>query len=735
MASSIYTPARAFVFLFGAVCLFLPFNQKYLEAKNIRPVPKIQVTSLELSDEIKLDGRLLEPIWKRALPLGDLTMVEPDEGIPPTEKTEIRLAATSSAWYIGVMCYDSDPRHIVSHTMQRDAELRGEDHIKLVFDTFLNGRTGYIFAVNPNGARYDALITQEGERENKEWDGIWEAATHRSEEGWSVEIYIPIKTLRFQTGLSRWGFNAERRIQRLLERDRWANPNLNFKVTHVSQAGQITDVPVFEQGLGLTVRPYVRGDRIRDGYEAPYENTGTAGLDVMKNFGGNVTGLLSVNTDFAETEVDTRRVNLTRFPLFYPEKRTFFLEGSDIYEFGLGMGFHRTMDLIPFFSRRIGLVEGEVVPLDASVKATGGFGRFNFGVLDVLTRPVGDLAPRTNLLAARGYQNIWQESKLGFIVTSGDPLGRKGSYQVGADFVYKTSQFQGDKNFLVGVWGLVTDREDLGRDRTAVGFSVDLPNDLWDISFSGKRIGEDFDPSLGFVPWRGIYKVRFDVAYKPRPELSWLRQMWYEWFSSAAWDVHGKIYHWGIFTAPINWHLESGDRIEFNIYPNYERIPERFYLTDEIYIDPGEYNFTRWRLELQTASKRRVFAKVSWWFGTWYDGHIDQIQLTANWRPTHHLNLALEGERNLVRVSSGDADIQLARARMDLFITPSFQILNYLQYDNQTESLGLNCRLRWTYRSLLDVFLVYNRNWFDMENRWLSDLNQFLIKVQYSWRH
>ncbi len=717
------------------VCLMGFLDIGFLQGKVIEPALKTEITPLESSESVKLDGRLLEPIWQRAIPIGSLTMVEPDEGGAPTEETEVCLAATLNALYIGIMCYDREPDRIVSHTMKRDAELRGEDHIKIVFDTFLNGRTGYVFAVNPNGARYDALITQEGERENKEWDGIWEAATHKSDEGWSVEIYIPIKTLRFQTRLSRWGFNAERRIQRLLETDRWANPNRNFKVTHVSQAGQITGIPAFEQGLGLTVRPYVRGDRIKESQGEPFENTGTAGLDVMKNFGGNVTGLLSLNTDFAETEVDTRRVNLTRFPLFFPEKRTFFLEGSDIYEFGLGMGFHHTMDLIPFFSRRIGLVEAEVAPLDVSIKATGGVSRFSFGALDVVTRPVDDLAPRANLLAARGYQNIWRESKLGFIVTAGDPLGRNGSYQVGADFVYKTSRFQGDKNFLVGVWGLVTDREDLGSDRTAFGVAVDFPNDLWDISFNAKRIGADFDPSLGFVPWQGIYKVRFGLAYKPRPDWSWLRQMWYEWFSDAVWDVNGQIYKWSIFTAPLNWHLESGDRVEINIYPNYERIPERFDLTDEVYIEAGEYNWIRYRLELQSASKRKVSAKISWWFGTWYDGTMDQIQVTANWRPSHHVNLAIEGERDLVRVASGNADIQLARARIDFFITPNFQLLNYVQFDNQTESLGLNCRLRWTYRSLLDVFVVYNRNWLDMNRMWVSDLNQFLIKIQYSWRH
>lgn len=726
---------RTFWQVNSIILLFLLIFPAITWSKTKRVRVESQVYQVPSSEQIKIDGQLTETFWESTQLIGALTMVEPDEGAEPTEETQVRIAATLQAIYIGVICFDSDPDRIVSHTMQRDARLRGEDHIKLVFDTFLNGRTGYIFAVNPNGARYDALIEKEGLGENIQWDGIWEAAVHRSDSGWSAEFYIPIKTLRFQTGLDRWGFNVERRIQRNLETDRWVSPSRNFKVTHVSQAGQLTGIPAFEQGLGLTVRPYVRGDYTKDGHEADYVADGQAGLDVLKNFGGNVTGLLSINTDFAETEVDTRRVNLTRFPLFYPEKRTFFLEGSDIYNFGMGMGFHHHIDLIPFFSRRIGLVGGEVVPLDVAVKATGGLSRLNFGILDVVTRPVDDLAPRTNLFAARGYQNIWEESKLGFLVTAGDPLGRNGSWQGGVDFIYKTSHFQGDKNFMFGAWGLVTDREDLGKDRTAWGLAVDFPNDLWDISVTAKRIGSDYDPSLGFVPWAGIYKGRFDVAYKPRPDLPWLRQIWYELFTSVVLDVNGQMMKWGIFTAPINWHLESGDRIEINIYPQFEWVPERFDITDDVYVEEGKYNWIRYRVEFQAASKRKVSGKFTWWFGPFYDGNMDQIQVQCNWRPSHHINLALEGERNIGTLPSGDFDIQLGRARVDLFFTPNFQLLNYIQYDNLSNSIGINSRLRWTLRSLLDVFVVYNHNWFDLYGSYVTDLDQFLIKVQYSWRN
>ncbi|MEE8377997.1 MAG: DUF5916 domain-containing protein [Candidatus Aminicenantaceae bacterium] len=697
-------------------------------------VPEAEVLRLSSSESIRLDGLLDESFWRRAVPIGPFRMVEPDEDAEPSEKTEVRVAVTLDAIYFGIVCYDSAPEKIISFTMQRDAELRGEDHIKIVLDTFLNGRTGYVFAVNPNGARVDGLIAREGEGEDRDWDGIWEAAVLRRSDGWSAEIYIPVKTLRFQVGLDRWGFNVERRIERNLETDRWATPIRNFKVTHISQGGLLTSIPEFQQGLGLTVRPYMMGSLTREDPSVSSSSDFRPGLDVLKNFGGNVTGLISVNTDFAETEVDTRRVNLTRFPLFFPEKRTFFLEGSDIFNFGLGMGFYRDRDVIPFFSRRIGLLEGEAVPLDFSIKATGTLGGLNFGILDSFTRSVEGLTSKNNLFAARASQNLWAESRMGVLVTAGDPIGRGNSWLIGGDFVYKTSKLQGNKNLMFGVWGLVTNREGLGTDRSALGVAVDFPNDLWDISFNAKRIGADFDPSLGFVPWRGIYKANLNFMYKPRPDWPWLRQMRNGLYSQIVTDLDGKVYQWRIFLAPLNWSLESGDRIEFNIVPYMERVPEPFDLTDDVYVDKGTYHWTRYRIELTSSSKRRFTGKLSWWFGNFYDGNMNQYQADVTWRLSHKFNISLEGEKYKVSLPSGLTDILLVTGKLNIFINPDFQIISYLQYDNQSRSLGMNTRIRWTYRSLLDVFLVYNRNWLEIDNRFSPMLNQFFIKIQYSFR-
>jgi hypothetical protein len=704
------------------------------KTKSLYQTAEAQILSIQKSESPRLDGLFDEPFWQKATPIGPLSMVEPEEGGVPSSKTEVRIAATTEAVFFAIKCFVDQADNITSFTMQRDARIEDEDHIKIVLDTFSNGRTGYIFGINPTGARYDALISREGEGENEDWDGIWEASTRRSDDGWSAEIYIPIKTIRFGTGMKSWGFNFERRIERNQETNRWMSPNRNYKVTHISQGGKLLGIPEFKQGLGLTVRPYMQANRNHEINTADPSYSFKPGLDIMKNFGGSVTGLVSVNTDFAETEVDTRRVNLTRFPTFFPEKRTFFLEGADIFDFGLGMGFHHSRDVVPFFTRKIGLIEGQTVPLNLSIKATGSLGRFNFGILDTMTRSVDGVAPSTNLFAARGFQNIMKESKIGFLVTGGDPLGQSGKWLAGLDFLYKTSRFQGDKNFLIGVWGLINQNSELAGDRTAFGAKIDYPNDVWDVALTYKRIGKDFNPAMGYVPWKGIQKIDLTLTYKPRPDWPWLRQMMHELFVQAVWGLNGDLYQWRIFTAPLNWRLESGDRVEFNIVPYMEMLPEAFEISPGVDISVGKYHWTRYRIEVQTSSKRPVTGKLSHWFGDMYDGSMNQWQADITWRPSHKLNIALEGEIARGHFPNGISDIKLIQSRFDFYISPNFQIRNYLQYDNITKSLGMNSRIRWTYKSLLDIFVVFNQNWVETERRFFRDLNQFYVKIQYSWR-
>jgi len=692
-----------------------------------------------LEGVIRLDGRLDEPGWAAADSIG-LTQVEPDEGGTATARTVVRVLAGPEAILIGVIAYDPDPAAIVSFSKAPDSDLENEDHIRLVLDTFQDGRTGYIFAVNPSGARLDALVANQGEGENRDWDAIWDAASRRTEVGWSVEIWLPIKSLIYGRGLRSWGFNLERRIARLQETDRWAGPQRDMRIGQTSRAGLLIDLPEFDLGLGLSVRPALTTGIEKPGPGAEIDETFHPSLDVTQRIGANLLASLTVNTDFAETEVDTRQTNLTRFPLFFPEKRTFFLEGTDIFDYGLGLETFRGPELLPFFSRRIGLVEtedgGVTVPLRLGAKLNGRAGGTNLGGLVARTGSEDGVAPAATLGVARVKRNIMGESSVGFVATAGDPLGRSGAWLVGPDFVYRTSRLGGSKNLLVGAWALLTGRDGLSGDRSAVGFKIDYPNDLWDVNLIYKRIGDGFDPSLGFVPRPAVHIADLNLSFQPRPGRLGLRQCFFELRPRYVADLSGEWESYRLFTAPLNCRFESGDRFEFNWAPEGERLDEPFEVFDGVRIQPGTYHVTRWRLEAEFAEKRPLSGQITWWFGGFFDGTRHQIILNAALKPSALLALEVEGERNIVRLPAGRFTTDLVGTRLNLNLSPDLQISSFVQYDNESRTFGSNTRVRWRFSPPGALFVVYNHNLLHpSDDSWRFDSSQLLIKAQYAFRY
>ena len=362
------------------------------------------------SDQIYIDGILEEPAWAKADSITDLRMVEPNENENSTMRTTLKVLTDQKQLLIGIFCYDPEPGKIVSISKSRDSDFRREDRIKIVFDTFRDLRSGYIFAVNPSGTRYDALVSDFGEGENSDWDAAWTAKTRIHLTGWSVEIAVPIQSLSFPRNRAEWGFNFERRIQRSLEKDRWCGAKRDYKISHVIHAGTLSNLPRFEYGLGMLSTLSGVGS-LTNFQEQESERDVKYSLDFSKKITANVSAQLTVRTDFAETEVDTRQTNLTRFPLFFPEKRGFFLEGADIFNFGIGLN----SDVIPFFSRRIGLHNEEKVPIQWGVKTNGKVSDVNFGALTARTGSVENLVPSALLGAFRIKHNILNESSLGMI--------------------------------------------------------------------------------------------------------------------------------------------------------------------------------------------------------------------------------------------------------------------------------------------------------------------------------
>jgi hypothetical protein len=689
--------------------------------------------------DFHLDGRLDEADWKIAPFTSDFRTTVPMEGGEPSGRTEIRVLANEKNLLIGIRCEDASPKEIVRFAKLRDADLEDEDHVRIVLDPFLDGQSGYIFAVNAFGARYDALVSNRGGAENSDWDAVWDAAATVDATGWSVEILIPIQSIYFKKGLTEWGFNVERRIQRFQETIRWANVHRDQWFIQTSRAGLLTGLPAFNFGVGLNVRPSLVGSVTQLGEDGKADFGFEPSLDASQRLGPNILATVTANTDFAETEVDTRQTNLTRFPLFFPERRSFFLEGSDIFEFGFGTG---SRTVLPFFSRRIGLFRGNEVPVFAGAKVNGRSGKTAFGGLAMRTRGLEtpeDTLGAANMGVVRVRQNVFKESTVGIIGTVGDPQGRGGSWMSGADFTFQTTRFKGDKNFLAGAWGLLSNRDDLGdrsqASRSSMGFKIDYPNDRWDIAFIYARIGENFDPSLGFVPRPGIHYLQGGLTFAPRPDNGWLRQMFNELYLTYISGLDGEWQTYRIFTAPINWRLESGDRIEANFYPQGEQLTEPFEIADGVEIPAGKYHFTRWRLEFEFAAKRRLNGQASWWFGSFYEGNLHEIELEANWNPSQLVTLEFSGVRNIGRLPFGDFEQTLAGLRVRFNVTPDLQLNSFLQYDAESRTLGWNARLHWIFSPLGDVFLVFNHNTLDEPgNGWLRQSRQVVLKVRYNFR-
>jgi hypothetical protein len=680
---------------------------------------------------LRVDGILDEPEWASAPTATDLVMVEPRQGERPTGQTIVKVLAGPKALAFGIWCQDPDPSGIVTFTKERDGDFEFEDHVAVVLDPFQDGRSGYVFAVNPGGARFDALVEPGGEHVDSNWDGQWEAGTSRDASGWTAEIRIPVEILSFPRGRGEWSLNVQRRVQRLQETDRWAGPRQDYTVFQTSLAGVLAGLPDFDLGLGLSVRPSLVGGFSDPSPDVPAEGTLDPSLDATQRLGTNALASLTVNTDFAETEVDARRANLTRFPLFFPEKRSFFLDAADIFSFGVGLGGD---SLIPFFSRRIGLVEGQEVPILAGLKTTGRAGGTNFGGLAVRTREETSVAPATTMGVLRVQQNVLTESRVGVIATAGDPLGRGGSYDVGADFTYQTSRLAGSKNFIAGVWGLVTGREDLRGDRTAFGFKVDYPNDLWDCYLLYRHVGDGFDPSLGFVPRRAINAYQGGCTWAPRPKKAHIRQMFHRFYPSVVTDLRGRWESYQVLVVPVNWRLESGDRFELNWAPAGERLTEPFEITDGVVVPTGSYHWNRYLIEVETAAKRKLAGQATWWFGGFYTGTLDQIRLAGSWTPSPLVTLLFELQRNIGRLEQGDFDLTVAGTKVRLNLSPDLQLNSFLQYDTEDETFGTNTRLRWTFHPRGDLFVIYNHNFRELENRWRKEGNELLVKLQYTFR-
>ncbi len=678
-----------------------------------------EITAARVDKGPVLDGILDDACWSRAAAFTDFRQQNPVPNGAPSEKTELRVVYDATDLYIGILCLDREPARIAATSMAHDAfeEEFGvqDDVVRVLLDPFQDRRNAYLFMTNANGARSEGLA--QGEHTSLDWDGIWDAAGRVFDGGWSVEIRLPFKTISFRRDLAEWGLNVERFIARRQETIRFSHPQLDAFFGSPINAGVLRGIGGVRQGLGVTFRPYGLAGVERDReLGVPSRGRADAGFDLYKNFTPNFVGALTYNTDFAETEVDERRINLTRFPLYFPEKRTFFLEGSDIFSFG-GTD---SESFVPFFSRRIGLVQGRQVPVAFGGKVYGKLGRTNIALLDMSTRRFDELAlPGQNFFAGRVSQNVLEESKVGMIFTDGDPSGRGRNSLLGFDASFQTSRFLGDKNLNAGLWWVRNWNTVPGGNHDGYGIRLDYPNDLVDTVAIYNVYGDALDPGLGFIARPGVKTFFGGFTFSPRPEKGWIgrqvRKAFFQFYPTFYWDLGGRLETREFEIVPFRVETERGDQFQFQLNPKRDILPYDFEVADGVVIPKGGYDFTEWQVEYSSPSYKPVYVNAEYGAGGFYSGTIRNVELGVNVRLGGHLDLGLDTNLVRGRLPQGDFRENVYQLKADFYLTPNLGLLNYIQYDDVSRSLGANVRFRWRVAPGNEIFLVYNSTW---ERRW-----------------
>ena len=696
------------------------------------------------TDPIVIDGALDEPIWQTAPTIGELTQRQPEQGVAPTDRTDVTLLYDAEFLYIGVVSHDSEPHRVIGTAMARDASLSSDDRVEILLDTFRDQRSAFYFATNPSGALVDGLVAN-GEL-NAEWDAIWDVRTTRTDRGWTAEFAIPFKSLSFPSGRTVWGFNVARHIYRKLEEDRWAGARLDTQLYQLSEAGEITKLAGLTQGIGLDVRPFLAGRWLREGGQD--DGSGEPGLDVFYNITPSLKLTATINTDFGETEVDARQINLSRFSVLFPEKRSFFLQGAGVFNFAstgpepAGGIPPAGADVYPFFSRQIGLLDGQEVPVDAGVKLTGTVGRTDVGLLGVRTGDLPIVSSKT-FLVGRVKRNLLEQSYVGAIVTGGDPAEGRSGQTFGADMRLATSRFLGrPNNFVVDGYAVRSVNEGVpGRD-WSYGFSAYYPNDRFSGQVALREIQENFRPALGFVQRDNVRMFRAAGSYNPRPkDFLNVQQMFHDVYYTRFTRLdNGEVESWDLYVTLLDWHLSSGDNLHgmFDFNPTYERLFEPFEISPGVTLLPGEYRFTRFRSNLlSTATKRRLSGSVNLTYGGYWSGKAEQVTTSLTYKVPPRFTVTVSTNQTFARLPEGHFIARIFTSSVSYAATPRLSLSNLVQYDNRSRNMGWQSRVRWTLQPGNDLFFAFNQGWIqDLGGnlRFRTQDSKLSAKFQYSFR-
>ena len=687
---------------------------------------------------IAIDARLDEPAWDRAAPIEDLRTSAPVRGAPLPQRTEIRILYDAGALYFGIRAYDDEPAKIVASVLRRDATQRTEDRVEIVLDTFLDRRNGYVFAVNPNGARADALI-EDGGGLNRQWDGIWHARARIDARGWVAEVAIPVKTLNFDPARATWGLNLLRTIPRLNLEGRWASSDPSHNPHDPAHFGDLDGLRGLEQGLGIDAVPGLVVRRVRDaGTGRAYTRLEPAG-DVFYKLTPSLTATFTANTDFSDAPPDERRANLTRFSLFFPEQRDFFLQDSGIFrfgEFGSQKDFwrRRRYNGQPFFSRRIALSDEGPLDLRFGAKLTGRAGPVNLGALATRIGSHGEVGGKW-LSVGRATLNLDEESTLGVLGTFGNPASDARASLWGADYNWRTASFRGDKLLEADLWLQKSSSSGAGGREAAFGARLAYPNDRWFWDLSAVEIQEDFSPALGFANRTGIREYSAHLRRRWRPGGN-IRTLDVQLLPNLVTGVDGELQSVEVKFDFFLIDTEISDTFWLRGIHRREDLLRDFEIRPGIVIPRDSYSFERVQFYLDTSRNRpfEVALRLEW--GKFFTGTRLDGALMLDWRPNRHVALGADYERFRVRLPQGDFTTRIARLSLDLAFSPRVSWTNLVQWDSESEDLSWHGRFRWIVEPGRELVLVFDPSFArDRRLRFDSTRTEAVAKLLWTQRY
>ncbi len=680
-----------------------------------------------------IDGFINDEVWRQAPVIDELYQREPNTGEAASKKSEFLFLYDNHNIYVGIRCYD-DPDDISSKELSRDGDLGEEDRIQVIFDTYNDGRSGYWFQIGPRGSIGDAIVNENGKEFNKSWDGLWDGRAKITDYGWEGELIIPFKTMGFRKDNDTWGLKIIRYIKRSSEISTWPLTSLNAHRFQISDAGRISGITNITQGIGLDIVPYLTGgfSKKQDGERKPVLD---GGGDIFYNITPALKAAVTINTDFAQTEVDEKQINLTRFNLFFPEKRDFFLDGSNYFTFGINGDSDNPQNTanIPFFSRRIGLdTDGNPVQIKYGGKFTGKADGWNIGMLHVKDDNEWD---NPGYSVARISRDLGKQSSVGIIGTNGNALSDGNNSMAGLDLRLASSEVAGNKNITYNLYGLKSFTDSLNGRDVSFGTEVSYPNDFLNFRIGYLQIGENYMAGLGFVPRKGIRDYYGGIGLGPRPKDSPVMQV----RTGIKYNFITDLHNGGLETAQIDLNYSdiiflSGDKITFGSQYTHESLKNDFKIFGDYTIITDDYNFWRHSVQLTSAKRRLFWLSTKAAAGGFYSGKRTDWLIQAGYKVAVPLFIGVESDRKWVDLPDGSFVAQIYRLNLNFMFSPNLTWFNFAQYENLNETIGWQSRFQWIIKPGKELFLTFNSPLIDPLERFKVESYEARAKIKYTIR-